>query len=237
MDIHTFITRYREAFGEQAPLPLLFFYSDTPLAETEKTNGCFFKRLDDVRKGMPASLNAENITCGGGKLYTGFAPMHERIPGFVSLKEKYKQTPEQVTDYIHRLDIRPATGAYLNFVRIDQAKSLAQMEGLLFYATPDMLSGLFAWAAFDNNSPDAVATPFGSGCSVVVSSAVQENRRNGNRTFLGLFDPSVRPYVGANELGFVIPACRFKSMYETLPSCCLSGTPAWNKVKARLQAE
>ena len=41
MDISTFITNYREAFGAHAPLPLLFRYDDTPIAETEKTNGCF----------------------------------------------------------------------------------------------------------------------------------------------------------------------------------------------------
>ena len=62
MDISTFITNYREAFGAHAPLPLLFRYDDTPIAETEKTNGCFFKRLHDVRQGQPASLNADNIS-------------------------------------------------------------------------------------------------------------------------------------------------------------------------------
>ncbi len=35
---------------------------------------------------------AENIGCGGGKFYTGFTEMPERVPTFVSLKEKYKQT-------------------------------------------------------------------------------------------------------------------------------------------------
>ena len=35
MDISTFITNYREAFGAHAPLPLLFRYDDTPIAETE----------------------------------------------------------------------------------------------------------------------------------------------------------------------------------------------------------
>lgn len=33
--------------------------------------------------------------------------MQERIPGFVSEVEHYKQTPGQVREYIRRLDIRP----------------------------------------------------------------------------------------------------------------------------------
>lgn len=236
MNVSTFIQNYTEAFGEHAPLPLLFFYSDTPLAETEKINGCFFKGLHTVRKGNPVSLNADVIGCGGGKFYTGFSEMPERVPGFVSIKERYKQTPEMVIDFIRQLDVRQTDKKYLNFVRIDQVESFDNMEGLLFFATPDMLSGLCAWAFYDNNAQGAVTTLFGSGCSNIISTAAQENRINGNRTFIGLFDPSVRPYVGANELSFVIPRCRFKTMYETMRECCLFNTHAWAKVKERINS-
>mgnify|MGYP001026217294 FL=1 len=237
MDIATFITNYREAFGAQAPLPLLFAYSDTPLATTAKVGGCFFKQLDTARRGTPVSLNADNIGCGGGRFYTGFAPMGEHIPTFVSLKERYKQTPDMVLDYTRQLSIQEAPKAYLNFVRIDQAESFDGMEGLFFYATPDILSGLCAWAFYDCNEPDAVCTPFGSGCGTTIATAVRENRRQGYRTFIGLFDPSVRPYVGADELSFVIPASRFRTMYETMRSTCLFGTNAWSKVKARIEPD
>ena len=103
MNISCFVNDYREAFGECAPLPVLFFYSDTPLADTEKTGGCFFKVLQRVRQGIPVSLNGEVIGCGGGKFYTGFASMPEYVPDFVSQKEHYKQTPGMVADYITTL--------------------------------------------------------------------------------------------------------------------------------------
>lgn len=54
---------------------------------------------------------------------------------------------------------------YLHFARIDRLTSFEKVEGLLFLATPDILSGLITWTFFDNNNPDAVSTPFGSGCS------------------------------------------------------------------------
>ena len=234
MNIATFLRNYKEAFGQDTPVPLLFFYSDAPLAETEKINGCFFKALHAVREGRPVSLNAEIIGCGGGKFYTGFSPMPEHVPGFVSGKERYKQTPEMVLDFIEQLEVKQTDRKYLNFIRIDQAESFDNMEGLLFFATPDMLSGLCSWTFYDNNAPGAVTTLFGSGCSNIISTTVQENRKNGNRTFLGLFDPSVRPHVGANELSFVIPRCRFSAMYETLRKCCLFDTHAWAKVKERI---
>ena len=45
MDIQTFIQNFREAFGEKAELPLVFWYSDTQEGTAEKINGCFFKGL------------------------------------------------------------------------------------------------------------------------------------------------------------------------------------------------
>lgn len=45
MDIQTFIQNFREAFGEKAELPLVFWYSDTQEGTAEKINGCFFKGM------------------------------------------------------------------------------------------------------------------------------------------------------------------------------------------------
>ena len=235
MDLKGFIESYHEAFGENAQLPLLFGYSDQTIADTAKIGGCFFKGLQAAREGTPVSLSAEVIGCGGGKLYTGFSDMPERVPKFVSLTEKYKRSPEMVADYVKSLEMPRSSKPYLNFVRADQAKSLDGFEGVMFYASPDMLSGLCGWAFYDTNAPDAVVAQFGSGCSTVVSMTVVENARQGHRCFLGLFDPSVRPWVGKNELSFTVPMSRFKAMMETMRDCFLFGSHAWERVKARMQ--
>lgn len=234
MELKDFIGSYREAFGEKAQLPLLFGYSDEPVAPTAKIGGCFFKGLQAAREGSPVSLNAEVIGCGGGKLYTGFSDMPERVPNFVSLVEKYKKTPEMVADYVKGLNMSRSAKPYLNFVRADQANSLDGFEGVMFYATPDMLSGLCGWAFFDSNEPDAVVAQFGSGCSTVVSMTVVENARGGHRCFLGLFDPSVRPWVGKDELSLTIPMSRFTVMLDTMHDCFLFGSHAWERIKERL---
>lgn len=235
IETKTFIENYREAFGAKAPLPLLFGYSDKPVADTAKIGGCFFKGLRAAREGVPVSLSADVIGCGGGKLYTGFSDMPERVPGFVSLKEKYKKTPEMVVRYIEGLGMERATKPYLNFVRIDKAATFEGTEGIFFYATPDMLSGLCGWAFFDSDEPDAVVSQFGSGCSTVVSMTVVENARQGHRCFLGLFDPSVRPWVGPNELSFTIPFSRFKTMVQSMKDCFLFDSHAWAKIKVRME--
>jgi len=129
MDVKEFTAAYREAFGERPELPLLFRYTDTPLRPVEKVGGCFFKALAEARRGLPVSLNAGNIGCGGGKFYTGFSPMPEFVPQFVSLKERYKRTPEMVLEFIAALDLRPAPKAWLEFVRADVAETFDGAEG------------------------------------------------------------------------------------------------------------
>jgi len=236
MEIKQFIINFQGAFSEAAELPVLFWYSDTAVNPIEKINGCFFQCMKKVRAGISVSLNADVISCGGGKLYTGFAGMPEHVPTFVSLKEKYKQTPEMVSDYVAQLNIPRATKKYLNFARIDKIESFDGMEGILFLATPDVLSGLATWASFDNNSEDAVVSLFGSGCCSVVTYAVLDNLKNRRRTYIGFFDPSVRPHFEANILSFMIPMSRFREMYDTITECCLYNTPAWAKIKARISA-
>lgn len=36
-------------------------------------------------------------------------------------------------------------------------------------------------------------------------------------------------------LSFMIPLSRFREMYDTMRSCCLFDTHAWEKVKARME--
>ena len=50
MDIQTFIQNFKEAFGENAELPLVFWYSDILEGTAEKINGCFFKGMKTVRE-------------------------------------------------------------------------------------------------------------------------------------------------------------------------------------------
>jgi hypothetical protein len=67
-----------------------------------------------------------------------------------------------------------------------------------------------------------------------VAQAVQENRNGGRRCFLGLFDPSVRPWVEPDVLSFVVPMSRFREMCGMMRASCLFDTHAWSKVRERI---
>ncbi len=234
MDKNNFVESFKKAFGNYE-LPIAIWYSEKPAGQEEKTKGCFIKYLKLAREGNRLSFGLKSLSCPGAKVYCGFTEMPPFVPGFVSEKERYKKTPGLVSDFISDLKMPDKSGLFLNFASIDMIDSFDDIEALIFFATPDVLTGLVSWALYDTNKPDAVSVPFGSGCSSIVSQTVVENQNKGNRVFLGMFDPSVRPYVEPNILSFAIPMSRFKEMYHTFNESCLNGSHAWSKVKERIE--
>ncbi len=229
-----FIENYRTAFGNYE-LPIAFWYSDIPVNAIEKTRGCYIGELKLARVGEVASLGQETISCPGGKVYAGYIDAPPFIGGFVSGKEHYKETPELVTDFINDLSMPNKSGKYLNFASINKIENFDNIEGLIFFATPDVLSGLVSWLLYDTNKPDAISVPFGSGCSSIIAQTVVENQNNGYRSFLGMFDPSARPQVESNILTLSVPMSRFRDTYYTFDKSCLQGTKDWLKVKTRIE--
>lgn len=221
MEIREFVAKYREAFGDAAPLPIAFGYSNQPATEIKRLPKCLVGAISKVRGGESLTLAAENVICGGGGLYTAFREMPERVPVFVSEVEHYKASKDMVEEYVRNLNIEITDRPYLNFVRIDKLQRWEEAEALLFFATPDILSGLATWSFYDNNAEDAVTTKFGAGCAAIVTFAINENRANGKRCFIGLLDPSARPLVGENELSFTIPMSRFREMLTTMNDSAL----------------
>lgn len=234
MNIELFIENYKNAFGNYE-LPIAFWYSDESSYKPEKTKGCIISILKSAREGKIVSLSKDTIACPGAKLYAGYVKPPPFLGSFISEKERYKESPELAEEFMNDLSIPSKTDKYINFVSINKIESFEKVEGLIFFATPDVLSGLVSWVLYDTNNSDAVTVPFGSGCSSIVAQVVLENQNEGQRTFLGMFDPSARPHVESNILTLAIPMSRFKKLYHTFESSCLQGTKDWNKVKQRIE--
>lgn len=229
-----FIEQYTEYFGDAAPLPIAIIYTDSPLGELRQIPGCMFKQIHRAYKGEAVTFSAENLACGGGRFYSGFTSAPKGVFNFVSLCEKYKVSPEIAEQSIRMIDVHPAVKPYLNFIRVDCLDTFDGIEGVIFLVTPEVMSGLFVWANFDSTDINAVQSPFGSGCSSTITSLVNENKRRGKHCFIGMFDVSARPYFRPTILSFSIPLSRFREMCATLSQCCVSGAPAWLKVRKRI---
>lgn len=233
-----FVKAYAEAFGADTQLPIAFGFSDEPLTAPKEGLRCIMGLFPKVRKGEAVTLADKFLGCGGGTVYMGTGELVDRIPHFVSNIEHYQQTPQMVRDYVEGLHIVPAPKQYINFQRVDSLTSWEGIEGMIFFAKPDVLSGLCAWAFFDDNTASAVITRFASGCASLITMAVSENRKtDGHSCFLGGFDPSARIMMPAEELTFVIPAVRLGKMLQTMRDTCLFDTPAWGKIRQRIENE
>ncbi len=228
-----------------AELPITYYYTNQPgeddIAGSMDTDRCLIGNLKRVRQGFPFVYNAQTPGCSGGKRYTGFShtlrPNFEYflscgIPGEME-GERYKRDPRLVKQYLLQHQPFDAPADYLVFKRWDKLVKEDEPLGVVFFATGDVLSGLFALANYDMDQPDGVITPMGSGCAQMIGYIFEQSAQPNPRCVLGLFDVSARPHIGRDELTFSIPYHRFVQLVGYMDDSFLI-TRSWEKVRSRL---
>jgi len=230
-------------------LPITFYYTDEERHAERVRPGsvprCLIEALSNVRKGSTLCFDADSIGCPGGRRYTGFA--HEVMPNFEyflscgipgRLKgERYKKSPELVKEAMKYSPVFKAPARFIVFKRWDILERSDNPEVVIFFAQPDVLSGLFTLANFDEAEPNGVFAPFGSGCSSIVQYPYLEGRSERSRGVIGMFDISARPFVTKDVLTFSVPMIRFSRMIQNMDESFLI-TDSWQKVQKRIgQAE
>lgn len=102
----------------------------------------------------------------------------------------------------------------------------------MFFATPDVLAGLFTLANYDLATTQGVITPMGSGCSAIVAYPLEEVAKQ-QRCVLGMFDVSARPSVQPGVLTLAVPMQRLLAMLNDMDQSFLI-TPSWKAVRDRM---
>jgi hypothetical protein len=150
--------------------------------------------------------------------------------------ERYKQSPELVEEYLESQPAFDAPGRYVVFKRWDRLDEDDDPAVVIFYAPPDVLSGLFTLANFDEAGPEAVIAPFGSGCASIVYHPYRELKSDRPRAVLGMFDVSARPCVPADVLTLSVPRPKFHRMVVHMDESFLI-TDSWHQVRTRMKPE
>jgi hypothetical protein len=246
-------TRFQQEFQHKweeyfpcTELPVAYSYTDE-VTEEERTDSqdeehCVIASFQRVRQGHTFVYGAESPGCKGWKRYTGFSqslrPKFEfflscGIPGEVE-GERYKKSPDLVNGYLESHPAFQAPGRFLVFNRWDKLAGNDRPFAVIFFASADVLSGLFTLANYDRSDPDGVISPMGSGCSTIVNYPYWEAQSDHPRCILGMFDVSARLEVPANLLTFTIPFTRFEQMVENMDESFLI-TAAWEQVRTRIQ--
>ncbi len=174
-----FTSRWKKYFGD-SELPIGCYYTDEVRAEDrlESANEqrCMIGNLNRVREGATYVYDAKTSGCPGGKRYSGFVTelrpdfeyfLSYGIPGKME-GERYKKSPELVREFLASNPAFEAQGQYLVFKRWDRFAMDEQPLAAVFFATPDVLSGLFTLANYDLAAEPGVVAPMGAGCATIL---------------------------------------------------------------------
>jgi uncharacterized protein (DUF169 family) len=237
--------RFRETLGlEESPLGV-YYTNDHPEGVTPKEgiSGCMIGLLQNARKkGKIVYFDRGHFGCPGGAYYMGFfespRPNIEYflscgIPGEME-GERYIKTPQLAREYFGKMKPRPAPAAYCVFKPIEQFQDEIKPEVVVFFASPDILSGLFTLTNYALEHTDAVYTPFGSGCGTILTHPLKEAEKEKPRAVLGMFDVSARPMVEKDVLTLSMPYSIFLRLLENVSGSFLE-TESWKKVLQRIQ--
>ncbi|MFA5079926.1 MAG: DUF169 domain-containing protein [Dehalococcoidia bacterium] len=239
-----FTAKWKRYFGGTG-LPITFYYTDdASKAEQVKAGSahrCIVAAIQAVRKGKSLSFQSSSIGCAGGKRYLGFTQeIRSDINYFLSCGipgklegERYKKSPELAERSFKHLPPFVAPGRCIVFKRWDMLDAGDDPQVVIFFVAPDALSGLFTLANFDQEKPDGVISPFGSGCSAIVHSPFLQRESDQPKAVIGMFDVSARPYVGKYELTFSAPISKFLTMLNNMDESFLI-TKTWQQVQKRL---
>lgn len=234
-----------ERYFNHAELPVTFYYTNeeghAELVELNSMSRCLIGVLSHVRKGRSLCLNVDSIGCPGGKRYLGFTtslmPKFEYflscgIPGRIE-GERYKKTPEIVKESMKYWAKFEAPARFIIFKRWDMLEESDSPEVIIFFAEPDVLSGLFTLHNFDEAEPNRVTAPFGAGCSTIIQYPYLEKSSDHPRAVIGMFDVSARPFVPRNTLTFTVPLSKLITMIENMEESFLT-TKSWAAVQKRI---
>jgi len=241
-----FTERWNKYFGNRE-LPITFYYSNDVydakiIPEKNESRSCLICELAKVRKGESVAYSEETILCRGAKRYTGYkTELFENFRYFLSCGipgklegERYKQNPEIADNFQAGLVSLPTEKKYLIFKRWDKLTEKDEPVAVIFYATPDILSGLFTLANFDSSETNNVITPFAAGCGSIIHYPTLENLKENPKCILGMFDPSARPCVEEEILTFSIPIKRFEKIAGFIDESFLI-TETWNVLSKRIK--
>lgn len=124
-------------------------------------------------------------------------------------------------------------GQNIVFKRWDMLTESDEPEVVVFFAKPDVLSGLFTLASFDRPGNDGVIAPFGAGCGSIVHYPYLESLSDDPKAVIGMFDPSARPCVAEDVLTFAVPIKMFEKMIGYMEeSFLITGT--WKTIRKRI---
>jgi Uncharacterised ArCR, COG2043. len=242
--------------------PMGMFYTDTEpedgfvpkegpavTAELEQAGGAAFANWSCVmgkvwlarKKQTAAYFEARRYGCIGGSFYLGFhKPQLDLIAHYVSSGipgalpgERYLPSAEASRRFFKEIDPRPAPAKFCVFKPVDQFRDGEMPEVVTFFARGEIIGGLCELAVFATEDFEVVASPFGAGCSYMVSWPLRYLAQGRPRAVLGGWDPSNRKFLKPDEATFSVPYGMYRLFLERWQDSFLT-SDVWGGIKGRI---
>lgn len=242
-----FWDRFRQSLALKEPPLGIYYTNHKPEGMTPKAQGGHLCMVAFLRKarhdGQTVYFDKDHFGCPGGGYYMGFLETpRPNIEYFLSCGipgemegERYIKTPELARAYFKKTSPRRAPASYCVFKPIDRFEQGEIPEVVAFFAPPDAMSGLFTLTNYALETTGGVKTPFGSGCSALLTHPLKEADEPNPGAILGMFDVSARPMVEKNILTLAMPYPVFLKLLENVSGSFLE-TESWKKVRDRIEA-
>jgi uncharacterized protein (DUF169 family) len=193
------------------------------------------------KKQSAAYFEAGRFGCLGGSFYLGFhKPQLEFIAHYVSTGipgkspgERYLPSPEVTRRFFNLLDPRPAPARFCVFKPVNRFEENETPEVVTFFARGEAMAGLCTLATFVTEDFEVVVSPFGAGCSYVVTWPLYYLQQGKIRAVLGGWDPSDRKFMKTDEMTFSIPYEMYLLFLERWEKSFLL-TDTWTGVKKKI---
>ncbi|NJO68564.1 MAG: DUF169 domain-containing protein [Bacteroidetes bacterium] len=229
-------------FGN-AELPLCMWFGDEAekahLPERKQHSVCFIGELASVRKGNNRCVTKQTIGCGGARRYLGYSEaLKPNFEYFLSCGneqmqgERYVQTPEEALRWLNRQQFIPIHNRTAYFKRWDKVEAIDNPELVIFFATPDVLSGIYTLFNYCNFRDGNIEAPFGAGCNSIITKPYL----NTEKAFIGMFDPTARKCVTENIITFSFHFKHMLNLVNAMDNSFLT-TKAWGLVRKRLEKQ
>ncbi len=194
------------------------------------------------KKGSAAYFSKNQFGCIGGGFYLGFMKpqldfiahyVSSGIPGHVE-GERYLESPEVTRRFFETIDPPPAPAPFCVFKPVTQFTQTEDPLLVTFFARGEIIGGLNQLATFVTNDFEAVTSPFGAGCSNMVTWPLRILAQGKLKAVLGGWDPSDRKYLKPDEMTFTVPLEMFTRMVKRWPESFLT-TRTWATVKKKIE--
>ncbi len=188
-----------------------------------------------------AYFDREHFGCLGGAFYLGFLkPQLEFVAHYVSTGipgqsegEHYLESPEVTRAFFRAVDPRTAPARFCVFKPVSSFSEGERPEVVTFFARPEVIAGLNQLATFVTNDFEAVFSPFGAGCTNIVTWPLKYFSEGRLKAVLGGWDPSDRKFLKTDEITFAVPYELFTRMVMRWQESFLT-TKTWSMVKTKI---